>query len=120
MKTKCIELIINDETTYVPLMENIDNYSLDNFDELKEKWEADKWCYYHSAEVNLTTVDIENPQDLVKCDEFDIWLFKSLAIQADWYMRPFDEEPRTMYFTNMVAQDGMFGNEYSKDFAFFI
>jgi hypothetical protein len=121
MKTNCITLELNhtDYVIYLPLQENLDRLGVDTFEELKEKWESQKWNYHTSAEVGTEERDIETPEDTVTCDEWDIILFSSEAVLRDLWLRPFDNSPVQHCFASYEAEQGYLGGEYSKDFAYF-
>ena len=120
MKTSVILISMDDGeyTTVIPLIDNnvFNQEEMDNFQEELSK----ELCFeYHTIECSLDMVDITNPDDTVRCEETNIWLFKEKAIIQDLYARPHDNIPDTYYFLNELARDGYMGEIYSKDFSYF-
>ena len=60
-----------------------------------------------------------NSDEVVKCEETDMWIYKESAYAASLYWRPFDENPQTFFFCTTFAYECYIGRQYSKDFAFF-
>lgn len=116
----------NDDIVTVPLIENYEAAIGGNakrpgkmYRELKEKWESEAWGYYGYVEF-IEHVRGLTYKDLVKCDEFDIWLFDEEAVKPDnVYSRPFENVPETLCFTSYFALDCYLGNVYSRDFQYY-
>ena len=112
----------------VPLFENLDEEGIyeydypdinDAFNKLKLKWYAQKWGYYgHASDMELIKTRLRS-WEVVKDSEFDMYIFKELAIDPEFYSRPFDDVPEENYFVNHFAANCYRGIIYSKDFAYF-
>jgi hypothetical protein len=135
MKNLAIKMMLGNNSydyseVFVPLEENFDAEFLGEseepqkmFEMLKEKWEALKWGYYGDVEL-LEIVDIsdkvKDPSKTVKDDEFDdLWIYEELAIDPEFYSRPFDKNPSDLKFVSWYAVDCYKGSVYSKDFAYY-
>ena len=111
----------------VPLFENLDKEGIyeydypdinDAFNKLKLKWCALKWGYVgHASDMELIKTRLHS-WEVVKDSEFDMYIFKELAIDPEFYSRPFDKNPEINYFVNWFAADCYAGRIYSKDFAY--
>lgn len=127
MKNQLIKLTIDyfggEDTIYLPLQENLDEESLETFEELKAKWEGKKWGYHGNAFVELVDNHPENLNldfnETTKCSKFDIWCFTSEMIDPELYSRPFDKNPDGDLYSCHFAVDCVKGDVYSKDFAYF-
>ena len=128
---KAIKMTIShwgaDDTIIVPLWENYDNETAmsgdaetdqDAFNELVEYWK-DNLDYGISVD-DCELVEHEQEKDVVICDEFGIYLYKSEALFSDnMYARPFDENHENLVFACYIAMDAYKGNVYSKDFSYY-
>lgn len=135
----------NDDKVYLPLEANLDRGNFDSFIDLKNKWESQKWGCYHKISVSLgatytnleakeikrqgvlfpelvsvepLTIQINDPESTVICDETDVVCFAELAIANQWYYTPYDEKPHDFYFMSCWAADCYKGSEYSKDYGY--
>lgn len=117
-----------DKPVIVPLFDNLQQANLDEEDypelenaflELKKKWESEKWGYYGQVyDMKIVEVELED-RETVKDSEFDdLWIYKALSVDPEFYSRPFDKNPETNYFVNWFAADCYKGVIYSKDFAY--
>lgn len=89
---------------------------------LNDSLEYPRFTYTNQSRIeNISSIELEldNPTEIVQCSEFDIPLFKELALKSELYATPWDEEPRDAYFANYLAEDCEKGREYSKDFQYF-
>jgi len=112
----------------VPLFENLDDEGIYEddypdinvaFNKLKLKWCALKWGYVgHASDMELIKTRLHS-WEVVKDSEFDMYIFKELALTPEFWSRPFDETPEENYFVNYFAADCYRGIIYSKDFAYF-
>lgn len=71
-----------------------------------------------TASVNITEFEIEQPEEIVECDETNLKLFKELADKYGMYRTPFDENPTDYYFAHYYFWDCYKGEYYSKDFQY--
>lgn len=74
---------------------------------------------YNTAECAIDWVCIENPDDLVICDEFGLQIYAELAIEREWYKTPFSDTPTPFYFSCDTAEQCFRGELYSKGFNWF-
>lgn len=63
-------------------------------------------------------VTLTDPEDQVKCEETDWWIFKELAYEQEMKHRPFDAET-TKYFASYIFAQCYLGQVYSKDFGYY-
>lgn len=125
--TQIIKLYFSytDETVYLPLAENLENSDFETAEELIKDWSSKDWGFTEKPAICLSSLEEENlvlndPEDTFECAEFwKLYAFSELAIVAEWYDRPFDENPSELKFSSYFAEDCMKGEIYSKDFAYF-
>lgn len=130
-KEKAIKMTVShwgaEDTIVVPLWENYENESAmtgdaetdqEAFNELVEYWKNN--IDYGISVHNCELVDHKPEKDVVICDEFGIYLYKSEALFPDnMYARPFDKNPESRSFACHIAMDAFIGNVYSKDFGYY-
>ena len=71
------------------------------------------------AKCSIDWIDIRDPDDMVICDELNLNLYKERAYEREYYNTPFSENPKDMFFSCHIAEDGYRGELYSKDFGWF-
>lgn len=114
----------------------------ENFEALKKDWESKEWGY--TSKVTVTVVEsytatqieelkaipdlfpdmpktepveitLENAEDFVECEEFEVICFKELTYRVEMFNTPYSES-HTEYFCGWFAYDCRKGGVYSKDF----
>jgi hypothetical protein len=127
MKKNAIQLEIgcsytDYETIIIPLSDNLAGEGVDTFRQLKASWMKKSWGYYGNVQtMQLCNIpeNVTNPDDTVRCSEFDIYCYREAAMESDLYSTPYDESPDGCYFSGWFARDCQYGTVYSKDFAYF-
>ena len=120
---------IGEEPVTVPLFENLqeelimdDEYPdvRNAFEALKQKWEAAEWGCTNNAccDMKLVEIDLKDRETVKDSEFYGLHIFKALAIDPEFYSRPFDESPDENYFVNWFSADCYAGRVYSKDFAY--